>query len=264
MTVRAATVRGRIAKVAPPVVVAIVLIVSWEVFVNVRDIKPFLLPKPSHVWDQFRAFDDKIWEATRVSGTNALVGLVIGMALGMLTALTASRFRFFRDMVVPVAAALNTMPIIALAPMFNNMFSSTSPVPRRLVVTIVVFFPVFLNVLKGLTQVEATHVELLHSYASSDTDVLRKLRLPNALPFLFTSLKIAASLAVIAAVVAEYFGGAQNGLGSRITSAVAGSANGRAWAYVSAACALGLAFYLVSLLLERLAMPWQAKRRSAT
>jgi NitT/TauT family transport system permease protein len=265
MTTRAVgVIRRRLIRIVPPLVVAVVLVGSWEVFVNVRDIEPFLLPKPSLIWDQFWAFDDKIWEATKVSGANALVGLIIGLALGMAMALVASRFRVFRGMVVPVAAALNTMPIIALAPMFNNMFSSTSAIPRRLVVTIVVFFPVFLNVLKGLTQVEATHVELMRSYASTDTDVLRKLRLPNALPFLFTSLKIAASLAVIAAVVAEYFGGVQTGLGSRITSAVANSANGRAWAYVVAACALGLAFYVGSLGLERLVMPWQAKRRAAS
>ncbi len=259
-----ARLRSRMAQIGPPIVVAAVLIGLWEAFVKARDIQPFLLPAPSLIWDQFWAFDDKIWEATKVSGTNALVGLVFGTAAGVLGALVASRFRLFRDMALPVAAALNTMPIIALAPMFNNMFSSTSPVPRRLVVTIVVFFPVFLNILKGLTQVDATHVELMRSYASSDSHVLRKLRLPNALPFLFTSLKIAASLAVIAAVVAEYFGGAQNGLGSRITSAVSNSANGRAWAYVVAACALGLTFYLISLVLERLAMPWQAKRRGAT
>ena len=86
-----------------------------------------------------------------------------------------------------------------------------------------------------------------------------KVRLPGALPYVFTGLRQASSLAVIAAVVAEYFGGLQNGLGSRITSAAAFTAYPRAWAFVVGACLLGLLFYLSMLLLERLAMPWKSR-----
>ena len=111
-----------------------------------------------------------------------------------------------------------------LAPIFNNIFSTTSAIPRRLVVTVIVFFPIFVNTLRGLLQVDATKTELMRSYGASDGVVLRKVRIPNALPFFFTGLKLAASLGVIAAVVAEYFGGLQNGLGSRITS-YAGATN---------------------------------------
>jgi NitT/TauT family transport system permease protein len=256
--------RARLAAVAPPVFVGIAFLGLWELFVDWRDIKPYLLPKPSAIWDQLRDNHAPIWQAAKATGANALIGLVAGVALGMLLALFASRFRVFSEMVGPVAAAVNAIPIIALAPIFYRLFSVTSDTPRRIVVTVIVFFPVFVNVLKGLTQVEAVHLELMHSYASKDGDVLRKLRLPNALPFLFTSLKLAASLSVIAAVVVEYFGGLQNGLGSRITSAASNSAFPRAWAYVAAACALGLVFYLVSAVLERVLLPWQAKRRAAT
>jgi NitT/TauT family transport system permease protein len=258
-----ATARERLATLLPPIVVGVAILGLWEAFVDWRDIKPYLLPKPSAIWDQIRENHGAIWDAARATGTNALVGLVVGVALGVLMALVASRFQLLSEMVVPVAAAVNSVPIIALAPVFYNLFSTTSDTPRRLVVTVIVFFPVFVNVLKGLTQVEAVHVELMRSYAASDAAVLRKLRLPNALPFLFTSLKLAASLSVIAAVVAEYFGGLQNGLGSRITSAASNSAFPRAWAYVAAACALGLVFYLVSAVLERVLLPWQAKRRAA-
>jgi NitT/TauT family transport system permease protein len=244
----------------PPLAVGVGFLALWELFVQVRDIKPYLLPAPSLVWEQLRANLEQIWSATLATGANAVVGLVCGIVLGTAMALVASRFRFFREMTLPLAAAINAMPIIAMAPLLNNIFSSTSAIPRRLVVTIVVFFPIFVNVLKGLTQVHATQLELMRSYAASDNDVSRKVRLPNALPFLFTGFKLAASLCVIAAVVAEYFGGLQNGLGSRITSAAANSAYGRAWAYVVAACALGLTFYATSVLLERLAMPWHRHR----
>jgi NitT/TauT family transport system permease protein len=256
--------RARLATIVPPVVVGVAFLGLWELFVDWRDIKPYLLPKPSAIWDQIRENRTPIWEAAKATGANALVGLVVGVALGILLALFASRFKVFSEMVVPVAAAVNAIPIIALAPVFYRLFSVTSDTPRRLVVTVIVFFPVFVNVLKGLTQVDPVHLELMRSYAASDGEVLHKVRLPNALPFLFTSLKLAASLSVIAAVVAEYFGGLQNGLGSRITSAAGNSAFPRAWAYVAAACALGLVFYLVSAVLERVLLPWQAKRRAAT
>jgi NitT/TauT family transport system permease protein len=117
-------------------------------------------------------------------------------------------------------------------------------------VTLVVYFIVLVNVAKGLRQVSPTHLELLRSYAASPTEVLLKARVPNALPYLFTALKIAAPAAVITAFVAEYFGGSQNGLGARIVSNIAASRNAVAWAYVLGACLLGLLFYLVSILLE--------------
>jgi NitT/TauT family transport system permease protein len=253
----------RVKSIVPVVAVGAAFLLAWEWLVKARDIQPFLLPAPSLIWEQFRAQWSGIWDSTVYTGTNALFGLVIGSVLGVLFALVANRFRIFNDMVTPLAAAINAMPIIALAPMFNNIFSTTSDVPRRLVVTIIVFFPVFVNVLKGLRQVEGTHLELMRSYAASDADVLRRVRVPNALPFLFTGLRLAASLAVISAVVAEYFGGLQKGLGSRITSAASNSAYGRAWAYVLAACALGLVFYVAAIVSERVAMPWRAKRGAA-
>ena len=95
-----------------------------------------------------------------------------------------------------------------------------------------------------------THLELMRSYAASPTEVLIKARVPNAVPYLFTALKIAAPAAVITAFVAEYFGGSQNGLGSRIVSNIASSRNAVAWAYVLGACLLGLVFYLISICLE--------------
>jgi NitT/TauT family transport system permease protein len=117
-------------------------------------------------------------------------------------------------------------------------------------VTLVVYFIVLVNVAKGLTQVKGTHVELMRSYAASDFEILRKVRVPNAKPYLFTALKIAAPASVITAFVSEYFGGSQNGLGSRITSNIANSRNATAWAYVLGACLLGLGFYIISVLME--------------
>lgn len=242
----------------PPVVVGVGFLALWQAFVVARDIKPYVLPKPTAIWEQFTANAEGIVESAKVTGANALVGLIVGSILAIAVAIFAARFRLADELLTPVAAAVNAMPIIALAPLFNTMFSSTSAVPRRLVVTVVVFFPVFVNTVRGLRQLDPVHEELLHSYAASPWQVTRTIRLPGALPFVFTGLRLASSLSVIAAVVSEYFGGLQTGLGSRITSAAANTAYPRAWAYVVASCVLGLAFYLTALLLERIAMPWRA------
>jgi NitT/TauT family transport system permease protein len=159
------------------------------------------------------------------------------------------RFKLLNDMFTPLGIGLNAIPIFVLVTVFNNMFSITSEIPRRLMVTLVVYFIVLVNVAKGLRQVEATHLELLRSYAATPSQVLAKARVPNAVPYLFTALTIAAPAAVITAFVAEYFGGLQNGLGSRIAANTTAN-TAAAWAYVLGACLLGLAFYLVSILLE--------------
>jgi NitT/TauT family transport system permease protein len=245
--------------VLPPLVVGVASLVAWELTVTLGRIAPFILPAPSAIWRELVAQRGNVWDAALASGANALVGLIAGAVAGILAALAASRFRPLSEVSVPFAAVLNALPIIALAPILNNMFESTSSVPRRLVTAIIVFFPVFLNTLRGLREVDPVHRELMTSYAASGWTFARTVRLPGALPFVFTGLRQASSLAVIAAVVAEYFGGLQTGLGSRITSAAAFTAYPRAWAFVVGACLLGLVFYLTTLIVERLAMPWKSR-----
>jgi NitT/TauT family transport system permease protein len=187
------------------------------------------------------------------TGTNALVGLAGGALLAIVLALVASRLTLIDQLIAPVVAAIAVVPIVALAPVLTNMFGATSETPRRVIVAIVVFVPIFVNTLRGLRQVLPVHRDLMRAYAASHWQVTRSVTLPGAVPYLFTGLNIASSLAVISAIVAEYFGGLQNGLGSRITSAAANSAYPRAWAYVFGSIVLGLAFYAATLALERLA-----------
>jgi NitT/TauT family transport system permease protein len=245
--------------VIPPVLVGVVIIVVWQLTVTLGRIAPFIVPAPSEIWEQVLEQRLNIWNAALASGENALIGLIGGTVAGIGAALVASRWRPLSEVSVPFAAVLNALPIIALAPILNNMFETTSSIPRRLVAGIIVFFPVFINTLRGLREVDPVHRELMDSYAASGWTFARTVRLPSALPFVFTGLRQASSLAVIAAVVAEYFGGLQNGLGSRITSAASFTAYPRAWAFVVGACVLGLVFYLAALLLERLAMPWKSR-----
>ena len=247
--------RGVLRVVAPPVVFGAAFLLVWEAAVKVFDLKPYFLPAPSSIGQEFRQNTGLIWEAARVSGGNALVGLLIGTVLGVAMAFVLGRFRLLNDLVTPLAIALNAVPIFVLVAVFNNMFAITSEVPRRLMVTLVVYFIVLVNVARGLREVDATQLELMRSYAASEVAILRKVRVPNAVPFLFTALRIAAPASVITAFVSEYFGGSQNGLGSRIVSNIAISSNATAWAYVLGACLLGLAFYLTAVVLERVVTP---------
>jgi NitT/TauT family transport system permease protein len=239
----------------PPLIVGVLFLGTWQLIVRLFDIKPFLLPAPTAIASSLFDNWSKVWSAMVVTGSNAFVGLVLGVVCGVLLSFVLMRFNVVNELVTPLAVALNAIPIIVLVPVFNNMFASTTEVPRRLMVTLIVSFIVLLNVAKGLRQVNATHMELLHSYAASPTDILRKARIPNAVSYLFTALKIAAPVAVITAFVSEYFGGSQNGLGYGITSNAAASRTATSWAYVVGACSLGLTFYLTAVVLERVVSP---------
>jgi NitT/TauT family transport system permease protein len=236
-----------------PVVFGVAFLVAWQLFVDVRKIPGYLLPSPSAIGTQLAENLDDVTGAALASGTNALVGLAAGAVLAIGTAVLAMRARVLEQLLSPLAAAVSAMPIVALAPVLATMFSATSDLPRRIVVLIVVFFPVFVNTVRGLTRIDPVHAELMRAYAAGGWALTRVVRLPQAVPYVFTGLRVASSLAVISAVVAEYFGGLQNGLGSRITSAASNTAYARAWAYVVAAILLGLFFYLAALAAERAA-----------
>jgi NitT/TauT family transport system permease protein len=230
------------AGIAPPLLFGVLLLGTWEAIVRGFKLKPYFLVPPSAIGSRFV--------------------LVLGTIVGVLMAFLLSRFKVLDELITPMSIAVNAIPAFVLVSVFNNMFSTTSDVPRRLMVTLVVFFVVLVNVAKGLRQVDPTHAELMRSYAASNWDVLRKVRVPNAVPYLFTALKVAAPLSVIYAYVSEYFGGAQNGLGSRIASNIANSKNAVGWAYVLGACLLGLAFYLISVAVEAAVTPGGVTQRN--
>lgn len=249
--------------VVPPLLFGIAFLALWQIVVRAFDVKPYLFVAPS---DIFRAFVDN-WHLVRramiVTGTNALVGMVAGTVLGVVMSFLLLRFRLLDELITPLAIAVNAIPIFVLVSVFNNMFSTTSEIPRRLMVTLVVYFVVLVNVARGLRQVNPTHVELMHSYAASPWAIMRKVRVPNAVPYLFTAIKIAAPLAVITAYVSEYFGGPQEGLGARITSNMATAKKANGWAYVAGACLLGLLFYVVSIIMESVTARGGANGRGA-
>ncbi|WP_405495938.1 ABC transporter permease [Nocardia sp. NBC_00511] len=236
----------------PPVLFGVILLLLWQVLTVAAGVPSFLLPAPSDIAKAFGDNHTAITEAAVATGKNALAGLLAGAVLGIAAAILAVRFRVVDGVLGALATGAAAVPIVALAPLLNSMYSTTTDLPRRVVATIVVFFPVFVSTARGLRQVPRVHTDLMTAYAASGWQITRTVRLPAALPYLFTGLRIAAPGAVIAALIAEYFGGLQHGLGSRITSAAANTAYPRAWAYVVAAMILGLLFLTAVVALEQL------------
>ena len=184
------------------------------------------------------------------------------LTFGAVAALLVTRFRLASEIITPLAVAVNAVPIIALAPVFNAWFGLLSPRSNQAVVVILVFFPVFINTAKGLTQVEPSQIELMESYAAGKWTITREVRIPNALPYFFTALKVASSLAVIAAIVAEYFGGRQDALGPLITQSAGLTRYDDAWAAVLAGTLIGMVLYALVVVAERLVMPWHSTMRT--
>ncbi len=306
-------------KYSAPAIILIVILIVWELVVNIFQIEQFLLPKPSAILsnlvrvvvvaDDAPALDEKAIEselrATQFIATipadtpteilaevqattffqisniyitegknlwpiiqagwftfkEAIGGLAIGATGGILMAFVTSRWTTTREALLPFAIAANSMPIIAFAPIMNNWFGIDNPFSKMAIVAIMVFFPMMINTVRGLTSVDARSLELMRSYAASPREILFKLRVPNALPYIFNGFKVAAALSMIGAIVGEYFGGPRIALGVFITQEAALFRFASAWAAIIIACLLGIALYLLILLAERLAMPWHVSFR---
>jgi NitT/TauT family transport system permease protein len=176
-------------------------------------------------------------------------------------AFATARFALARGALMPFAIAANAIPIIAFAPIMNAWFGITSPVSKMMIVAMLVFFPVMINTVRGLTSADASTLELMRSYAASEAEILRKVRIPSALPYFFTAIKVGATLSLIGAVVGEYFGGATLALGRIIVESASFLRFAEAWAAIVIAAALGIGFYLVIIAIERVVMPWHPSVR---
>jgi len=191
----------------------------------------------------------------------ALGGFVVGSSLGILIALITARWTTTREALMPFAIAVNSMPIIAFAPIMNNWFGIDNPFSKMSIVAIMCFFPMMINTVRGLTLVEPRSLELMRSYAASGFAILFKLRIPNALPFMFSGLKVAAALSMIGAIVGEYFGGPRIAMGVFITQEAALFRFSSAWAAIIIACIMGIGLYIIIIAVERLVMPWHVSFR---
>lgn len=234
-----------------PIVVGVLILALWSVYVA-TGLAPRMLPAPSAIGAEFVLRWDIISSAMLITATNALIGLLVGSILAVLLASLAAAARPIDGMLAPLVAALAVIPIVAITPIMNTMFGASSQFGRQAVATIAAFIPVFVNVLRGFRQTRPVHRDLLRASAATRGQTFRLLTLPTALPYLMTGLRIAASLAVIAALVAEYFGGPADGIGTAIATYAKSGRAALAWAYVVGGILIGLVFFLVTALLERI------------
>jgi NitT/TauT family transport system permease protein len=247
---------------APAIVVAVAAIVLWELVVGAMALQQFILPKPSAIATAFVAEWQPLQAAARNTLYEAIGGLVIGVTAGVLTAFAVSRWARVREAILPIAIGASAIPIIAAAPIMSNWFGILNPFAKMAIVILLVYFPMLINVARGLSQVDDSAVELMHASAASEGQILRKVRIPNALPYFFTALKVCTTLSLIGAVVAEYFGGASDVLGRVIVQSSSRLRFDITWAAIAITAFSGVAMYLVALAVERVVIPWHASQRT--
>lgn len=252
----------RLRAVAPAIVLFVGFLVLLELALRLGGVPSFVLPAPSRVVLAMAQEWPTLGPAGLATFGGALGGLTLGSTLAVLAAFASARWAGVRRGALPLAVALNSMPIIVLAPVANAWFGLLNPFGTIGVVAVLVFFPVMINMLRGLLSSTASQRELMASYASTRRSDLVRLQLPTALPFLFSALKVAAPLSLIGAIVKEYFGGPQDRLGQYITTKAALFQFPDAWAAIVLASCFGIALYVAVVLLERRAMPWHVSVRS--
>jgi NitT/TauT family transport system permease protein len=240
----------------PAAIVLVGMTGLWEALTRAFHVQDFLLPKPSAIASTFWSTRSELWSAGWFTFQEALGGFVLGCGFAILVAIVLARWRALGSAFMPYAIAANAIPIIAFAPITNTWFSPLDKSSKISIAAVLCFFPVLVNTLRGLTSVNPRAIELMESYAAGQVQIFRRVRIPAALPFIFTGLKVATVLAMIGAVVGEYFGGALNALGVQILTRARVADFREAWAGIVLACLLGIALYLAVSAVERLTLRW--------
>jgi NitT/TauT family transport system permease protein len=241
----------------PALLVGIGIVVLWQGLIVWTHAQQFLLPKPTSILSAFWTDKHELWSAGWYTFQEALGGFVLGSGVAILLALVLARWRPLGTALLPYAVAANAIPIIAFAPITNQWFGGGLTKSSKIAIAaILCFFPVLVNTLRGLTSVRPQDLELMRSYAAGNVEIFRRVRIPTSLPFMFTGLKIATVLAMIGAVVGEYFGGALNAIGVLILSRSRVFQFNEAWAGVLVVCLFGLALYIAVAALERVVLRW--------
>jgi NitT/TauT family transport system permease protein len=244
----------------PAILVLVAALVLWEGLIAAFNVQQFLLPRPSAIARDLRDNWGTLSSAGWYTFKEALEGFFVGSLIGILFAAFVARFRAVGAALMPFAIAANAIPIIAFAPIFNAWFDPLSPAPRIATAAVLCFFPVMVNTLRGLTSVRPSQIELMRSYAGGEFEIFRRVRVPTALPFVFAALKVATVLAMIGAIVSDYFG-TFGSLGITIKNSVSLFDFETAWAAILMASILGVLMYLAVATAERYVLQWDPTRQ---
>jgi NitT/TauT family transport system permease protein len=247
----------------PALCVLVAFIGLWEGIVKGLHIKRFLLPAPDAIFRAFRDNQNTLWHAGWFTFQEAVGGFAIGCTIAILLAVVVARWDRLGGALMPYAIAANAIPIIAFAPITNAWFNPLNKPSKMVIAAVLCFFPVFINAVRGLRSVKPQQLELMRSYAVGDLTVFRLVRVPTALPYVFTALRVASVLAMIGAIVGEYYGGSLDSLGANINQDASLFQFEKAWAEIVIACVFGMGFYLAVALAERFATRWQPRVEGA-
>lgn len=245
-----------------PVGIFVGALLAWELVTRSLDLPQFILPAPSRIAQAWVTYLPELWSSATYTLVEILLGMAIGCTGGIAVGAVIARWGTLRDSVLPIAVAINAIPIIAFAPILNNWFGLETQLSKAMVAAVLCFFPLMINTARGLVHVDPAALELLRSFAASESQTFRAVRVPSALPFIFTALKVATTLATIGAVIGEYFGAPALSLGQYIVRYAAFLNLERSWAAITFASAIGIALYIAVVVVERLVMPWHASFRS--
>jgi NitT/TauT family transport system permease protein len=245
-----------------PGLFGVLLLWLWQVLTVGFDVPPVLLPSPARIGHQLAANPAVLWQDFRQTFLKSvLAGFTLGSASGFLVAVLVDRSPFLQRGLLPLGSLVSAIPIVGIAPIMVMWFGFDWQ-SKAAVVIIMTFFPMLVNAVAGLQAAGHLERDLMRSYGASHFDTLIKLRLPAAMPFIFNALKINSTLALIGAIVAEFFGTPIVGMGFRISTEVAKFNLDMVWAEIAVAAIAGSVFYGLIALVERAVTFWHPSYRS--
>jgi NitT/TauT family transport system permease protein len=252
----------RILGLVVPLLFGAVVFYLWEVLLRGFGVPPVIMPAPSAAAVRFAASLPVLWgDFVQTFVRGVLIGYVIGCGAGLLVAIIAQRFAFLGRGLLPLGNFFSALPLVGVAPIMVMWFGFDWP-SKAAVVALVTFFPMLVNALAGLSAAGHIERDLMRSYGADHRQTLTKLYLPAALPFIFNALKINATLALIGAIVAEFFGTPTQGIGFRISTEAGRMAIDMVWAEIALAAIAGMAFYGLVALAERATTFWHPSYRT--
>ena len=244
-----------------PTIFGVTILIVWELLVRAFEINPVILPAPLAIFERLSIEGPRLWadfQQTIIKG--AMTGYILGGLAAFAVAILADRSDFLTRGILPVGGFMAALPIVGTAPIFVKWLGSDWE-SKAAVVAVMVFFPILVNTVAGLKDTTGMQRDLMRTYGAGYWPTLFKLRLPAAMPFIFNGLKIATTLALIGAIVAEFFGSPTVGMGFRISTSFGQLALDMVWAEIVIAAIAGSAFYGLMVLIEKRVTFWHPSQR---